>query len=276
MDNITIVDSQNSFVVFNEQNYLTQRDCGIVKPFCLPINSGEDLVFQFRTVELVPTTLEWHLVVNGVEKAYVDYPTVTRALISTGNYLYYVDYSTCVTLFATLAEGDCFQLMAKFIGESEDEYSFTTQTCFQYVSDTCFTSKLKYKNDEDAFGFDYTNIEDAWNIIRLPIYFRNPQPKNDQKVYLRSDGTRTKLYAKLSKQYEALVDYTTEEVHQKLVVALSHDSVNFVTDNNYELECTFEDEYNQEFPSVMQGINIWNAKFNVMETPFDEQNNNCI
>ena len=67
----------------------------------------------------------------------------------------------------------------------------------------------------------------------------------------------------------------TEEIHQKLVVALSHDLVTFTTDNNYVLECTFEDEYTPNFPDVMQGINVWTANFNVMETPFDETNNNC-
>jgi uncharacterized protein VirK/YbjX len=107
------------------------------------------------------------------------------------------------------------------------------------------------------------------------MYAVNPAFDIDQKTYVRSNGVRTKVFARLAKKYKFVTDFLTEELHQKLVVALNHDTVLIATSTDYQLECTFENEYNQDFPSIMQGMNVWPADFQVYETPFNEINNNC-
>lgn len=274
MPYITEIDCENSFITFNEVIYLTQRDCAIVRPFCLPVFEPSDISFQIRIdtdIEEFTTQTPIVQVQVGEIKYNVTEATVNIELIA--DTIYSVSYVfEGSNLLDNVDIGECFNIVISFEVD-EVRYTSTSITCLQRVADTCFTSKLEYSNNENAFGFIYNTNQT--NTIRLPIYFKNPVVQNDQKVYVRSNGTRQKLFAKLAKKWLGLVDMATEEIHQKLVVALSHDLVTFTTDNNYVLECTFEDEYTPNFPDVMQGINVWTANFNVMETPFDETNNNC-
>jgi hypothetical protein len=275
MPYITEIDARNSFITFNEETiYLTQRECAIVKPFCLPIFEASDLYFQVQIdTDIEEFTVQTPIIKVVIGEVQYNVTGVTANIELIADTIYCVSYNfEGSNLLDNVDIGQCFNILISF---EVDEVRFTATSvqCLQRIPDICFTSKITYSNIEDAFGFIYQTNQ--VNKIRLPIYFKNPQPQNDQKVYVRSDGTRKKLYARLSKKWLGLVDMTTEEVHQKLVVALSHDNITFVTDNLYSLECTFEDEYNQDFPDVMQGINVWTSNFSVMETPFDEVNNNC-
>jgi hypothetical protein len=275
MPYITEIDARNSFITFNDETiYLTQRECAIVKPFCLPIFEASDLYFQVQIdTDIEEFTVQTPIIKVVIGEVQYNVTGVTANIELIADTIYCVSYNfEGSNLLDNVNIGECFNILISF---EVDEVRFTATSvqCLQRIPDICFTSKISYSNIEDAFGFIYQTNQ--VNKIRLPIYFKNPQPQNDQKVYVRSDGTRKKLYARLSKKWLGLVDMTTEEVHQKLVVALSHDNITFVTDNLYSLECTFEDEYNQDFPDVMQGINVWTSNFSVMETPFDEVNNNC-
>jgi hypothetical protein len=275
MPYITEIDARNSFITFNDETiYLTQRECAIVKPFCLPIFEASDLYFQVQIdTDIEEFTVQTPIIKVVIGEVQYNVTGVTANIELIADTIYCVSYNfEGSNLLDNVDIGECFNILISF---EVDEVRFTATSvqCLQRIPDICFTSKITYSNIEDAFGFIYQTNQ--VNKIRLPIYFKNPQPQNDQKVYVRSDGTRKKLYARLSKKWLGLVDMTTEEVHQKLVVALSHDNITFVTDNLYSLECTFEDEYNQDFPDVMQGINVWTSNFSVMETPFDEVNNNC-
>ena len=273
MPYITLTDARNSFITFNDELYITQRECAIVKPFCLPIFSHNDLSFQFKInsdiIDFETSVPILTAVKNGIDYL-ITGATYSISIIDANTYLVIIGFGS--GLLDNVNIGECFSLKVSFDVE-EVRFNATSNQCIQRIGDICFTSLVTYSNNEDAFDFIYDGVNS--NKIRLPIYFKNPVIQNDQKVYVRSNGTRQKLYAKLAKKWLGLVDMATEEVHQKLVVALSHDFITFTTDNGYLLECTFEDEYNPDFPDVMQGINVWTANFNVMETPFDEVNNNC-
>ena len=273
----SITDCRNSFITFNNELFLSQRDCAIVKPFCIPVYEAGDISFQFilnSTSNLATVISRIRIRTKKLDGTFVYVTGFTKDVQEIDTNTYFINIVLQGSnLLSSYVGGDCFQLDFALYFDGEAYYNETSNQCFQVITDTCFTARLRYYNNEDAFGFIYPAGID--NKIRLPIYFKNPVVQNDQKVYVRSNGTRQKLYAKLAKKWLGLVDMATEEVHQKLVVALSHDFITFTTDNGYLLECTFEDEYNADFPDVMQGINVWTANFNVMETPFDEVNNNC-
>ena len=272
----------SSFVNFNSELYLTDRECAIIKPFCLPIYADSDLQFQVKAYINEPVDLDETRITlrdtDGSEWAIVTDVTIHDEFIGDGISYLHFDF-TGSDIMTDWGIGRCHAIKVELYVTPEEGAPFyedmgTSYQCFQRIPDTCYSSRLTYINNENAFSMIYPSSTWA-NVIRLPLYFRNPQVKNDQDVYVRSNGTRTKLFARLSKQYQGLVDNVTEEVHQKLVVALSHDNVTFVTDNDYELECTFENEYNNNYPEILMGVNVWTADFLVMETPFDEQNNNC-
>ena len=176
-----------------------------------------------------------------------------------------------------LDDGDCFRI-GIIAGGSIDLAYFVSNQCFKKVNDKCLTSKLRYTNTDNAFGFYYDLGSGQPNAIRLPIYFKEPIVSSDKNVYVKSDGSRKLLSARLSKQFKGYIDAVGEDVHQKLVVALNHDDVRFVPEeypNINGFKCTFEDEYNNEFPTIMQNVNIWPADFTIFETPFNNFNSNC-
>jgi hypothetical protein len=280
----SLIDLQNSFVRFNEQEFITDNDCGVVVDTCLPICTITDLRFQFLVVsddypteaDLVTALQIRRITSSGATTI----TSVGKDSLSLGSnaYVIFLEFSTS-TLLSSLSDGDCFQIQLNFLRDEPPAYLSTTSiTCFKYSVDKCFTSRITYTNNEDAFGF-YYNIPSTpnWiNAIRLPMYAVNPAFDIEQKTYVRSNGVRTKVFARLAKKYKFVTDFLPEEIHQKLVVALNHDTVNLqVSSNEYALQCTFENEYNQDFPSIMQGMNVWPADFQVYETPFNEINNNC-
>lgn len=278
---ITLTSPTNSFITFDDKNYLTKDGCGIVKAWCFPVVSDADIKFQFTATSDAPFGFESLSFLVGIETDTASYmPMVVNTdIVDIDSYSSYIQMNFAGTgIFDELENGECFTIKVYY--QFSDEPPLpppvligTVQQCFQFITDDCFTSKLTYLNNEDAFGFVYPA---NWaNIIRLPIYFKNPTVEAEQKVYVRSDGTRQLLSSRLSKTYLGLVDHSPEEIHQNIVVALSHDSVNFVTDNNYYLTCTFENEYNNEFNPDPLPINIWPASFTVYETPFDNVNSNC-
>jgi hypothetical protein len=276
----SLIDLQNSFVRFNEQEFITDNDCGIVVDTCLPICEAGDIRMQFLVTTgdyadaaAISAALQIRIQTSS---GLTTITSVTKQVVLQSGITYLVRLIfQGSTLLDSLSDGDCFQIQLNFLAdEPPANLSTTSITCFKYSVDKCFTSRITYNNNEDAFGFFYSSNL-IFNAIRLPMYAINPAFDIEQKTYVRSNGIRTKVFARLAKKYKFVTDFLTEELHQKLVVALNHDNVLIATSTDYQLECTFENEYNQDFPSIMQGMNVWPADFQVYETPFNEINNNC-
>jgi hypothetical protein len=276
----SLIDLQNSFVRFNEQEFITDNDCGVVVDTCLPICEAGDIRMQFlvttgdyANAAAISAALQIRIQTSS---GLTTISSVTKQVVLQSGITYLVRLIfQGSTLLDSLSDGDCFQIQLNFLRDEPPAYLSTTSiTCFKYSVDKCFTSRITYNNNEDAFGFFYSSNL-IFNAIRLPMYAVNPAFDIEQKTYVRSNGVRTKVFARLAKKYKFVTDFLTEELHQKLVVALNHDTVLIATSTDYQLECTFENEYNQDFPSIMQGMNVWPADFQVYETPFNEINNNC-
>ena len=77
------------------------------------------------------------------------------------------------------------------------------------------------------------------------------------------------------KKYKAFIDEVPEQVHQDLVIALSHDGVFFKTEEFDEMQVVFEDEYNDNWPEIMQNVKDLSADFSIFVTPFNNFNSNC-
>lgn len=292
----TILNVANSFVTFYDlatdvgvTNYITDTECGIQKDFCYPIYDEKDVSYQFNvasTEVLTTSNVIPYRVIDGQGSTLTD---VILSITTNGTYLGVPIYNIYVNYFSSdlvnlLSDGDCIQLM--FVcGTIEAELAvYVSNQCFKKVNDKCLTSKLTYVNTSNAFGFVYRsygtfpNIAVTANRIRLPLYFKEPMINSDKTVYVRSDGSRQLLSARLAKKYKGYIDEVPEETHQNLVVALNHDGVYFATENSTDLagmQVRFEDEYNNNFPEIMQNVNIWSADFTIFETPFNNFNSNC-
>ena len=108
---------------------------------------------------------------------------------------------------------------------------------------------LKYKCDEDAFGFPFHSAGDEYAGFYTFIRAHSPQEVQDDKTYVKANGDVVTLYAKYYKEWECETEYLPEEMHDKIIAALSCDEVYFnykrVTKSdkyqidweNYDIDC---------------------------------------
>ena len=292
---IEILNIPNSFVTFyniandvGTPEYVTDTVCGIQKDFCLPVHDVGDIIFQTQVVstEVISSIAVYKVLPSGSS---ILLNSVGTNIITNGTqngvpiYNIWVNFASSDLLDNTF-DGDCFQL--GFAVGLETRF-FVSNQCFKKIADKCLTTKVQYFNRENAFGFAYRTFNinipplppipvPTINAVRLPFYLKEPIISSDKNVYVRSDGSRKLLSARLSKKYKAIIDHVPEEVHQNLVVALNHDDVTFYPDNiTNGIRVRFEDEYNNNFPEVMQNVSIWSADFTIFETPFNNFNSNC-
>ncbi len=172
--------------------------------------------------------------------------------------------------------GDCFTLN---IGS-------LVSGCFSRIPDTCFTSLIRYRNNENAFGFIYfidngsggNVLAGQYNQVRLPFFLDKPQTKTTRQVYRKSDGNYVKLSAIMEKEYEAEVSWMTDDWHTDLAIALEHDDFEIYDDTNavWDNYILSEGDYSVDWknePGI--NLNVAPAKFKLKSMPFDNMNSNC-
>jgi len=290
---VSILNIPNSFVTFYDlgtdvgrSEYITDTDCGIQKDFCYPIYEVADVAFQTQIISsgVISSITVFKVMADGTS---VNLNDVIISIVSNGTQsgvpIYNIYFSFVLSnLLDNIFDGDCFTLQLDVDVPDVRTPTFISNQCFKKVNDKCLSTKLEYINTSNAFGFVYRafgtfpNIALTINKIRLPLYFKEPNISSDKTVYVRPDGSRQLLSARLAKRYKGYVDEVPEEVHQNLVIALNHDGIYFTPENfTTQIQARFEDEYNNNYPEIMQNVNIWSSDFTIFETPFNNFNSNC-
>lgn len=140
-------------------------------------------------------------------------------------------------LFNLLEAGECFNIcfyrvkvnvldLTQVVGVTTTLIA-CTETCFNKITDPCFTSWFTYKCYENSFDFNYENS--FVNQIRLPCYLSNMQLPSEELSYTKSSGAKIKLSERIEEEYDLNIDWMPKEWHKKLKVLLSHD---YITINN--------------------------------------------
>lgn len=108
-------------------------------------------------------------------------------------------------------------------------------------------SNIRYRCDNEAFGFPFSGAE----YVSMYLYLRlhSPQYVQEDKTYVKANGQVVTLYAQYYKEWEGETEYLPQEMHDKIVAALSCDEVyidnkrvtksdNYQVDwENYDLDC---------------------------------------
>jgi hypothetical protein len=115
-------------------------------------------------------------------------------------------------------EGTCFRLL--LISEGIEYYS----TLLRYKESKTDIAILEYRCNEAQFGFDYS-VSPLNNKVSIPIRIFNPQFPQADKVYVKSNGERSVQFSKIDKEWKLETEYLTAELHEKIIVALAHDTV---------------------------------------------------
>ena len=107
------------------------------------------------------------------------------------------------------------------IRRGQSIYRYSNPIIFSHDADEF--SVLRYRCYEEAFGFPFDGTK--YVSIYLPIRIHSPQNVQDDKTYVKADGSVVTLYAKYYKEWEGETEYLSEEMHDKIVAALSCDEV---------------------------------------------------
>lgn len=111
------------------------------------------------------------------------------------------------------------------------------------------------------------------NRIRLPFELVKPQIEKDKTTYTKGNGQIVTLQVVLRKTYQGQTDYLPFKLHERLEIALSHDSVTIEGDN-YIGQIAETDAYNIEWQDF-KNYPIAQGKFKITVTPYDVTNSNC-
>lgn len=111
------------------------------------------------------------------------------------------------------------------------------------------------------------------NRIRLPLYLKTPQFPTEANRFRLSNGESKTLSVTIRKQYLLVTDYMGESMHQRLVVALNHDTVN-VEGTRYLGGVSVDGDYEIVWPEFLD-YPLSPASVKLQVTPFDMTNDNC-
>lgn len=130
-------------------------------------------------------------------------------------------------------------------------------------------SNVTYKCNHEAFGFPFS--ENTGIRIMLPILLKNPQYKQEDKVYTKRNGEQVVLFANITKEYEGETDYIPMEWHEKILMALSCDEV-YINGERVTKSNTYEIDHDNYTYSDC-GIKLMRATFK-MTTNVTQRNSN--
>lgn len=168
---------------------------------------GIDLIGDYfikhetHTIEISATSSGSPTTFNGVQTAYWHQGYIKAPATSLGTL-------TCFT-YALL---------------NSDNTVLGYSNLFRVVDEAAFTSLLTYSCDDDE-AFEFFYYSNTPNIIRLPMYLKQPQYPKKREVNKRSDGTTQLLTSQVEKEYLLETEDMPEVFHECLTIAFSHDNV---------------------------------------------------
>lgn len=111
------------------------------------------------------------------------------------------------------------------------------------------------------------------NRIRLPLKINRPQFQEQREVFRKANGVTRVLSVVIQKQYQGETDLLPEKLHERIKIALAHDTVN-IEGERYVGGVVQDGDYTIEWVEFLD-FPIAKANFKVNATPFDASNTNC-
>jgi hypothetical protein len=111
------------------------------------------------------------------------------------------------------------------------------------------------------------------NRIRLPFQLFRPQLQSEKSVFRKSTGEVQTLNVVVRKIYQGETDLLPESIHEKLKIALEHDSVT-VEGDRFMGEVVTEGDYQIAWPDFLD-YPIAKGAFSAEVKAFDAVNSNC-
>jgi hypothetical protein len=137
----------------------------------------------------------------------------------------------------------------------------------QVNNSDCNTKVIKYRDNKNSYGFDYTTDPEFYQQVRLGVYLRSPKLPTKEKVYRQTDGNFRYGTVTIDKSVELHTDQFDFDTHAALLVASKHSDFQ-IDDRQYfsQGEIDLEDnDFN----------NLSNGKLTLLEQGFNKTNLQC-
>lgn len=279
-----------SAIKFNEDLQSDCADCN--SNFCLPLNRGDEIAFQviFEAEDnnalntLLGQNLRFEIAFINTAGTQIGQPAPAPDTVVWFNYPGTANklLLQCTFQIPTTQQFlnlDCdkkllIRLRAITGPENAPVIQLTgLSNCFVLECDSCYSTLLEYRNNEDAFGFVYCTGEFLTNKLRFPMYLSRPQFTDEEEVYFRSNGTARILSSVTRKLYDLITDNMPVWAHEALKLALSHDFT-YVISDQYNGEIRKEGAYNIEWSEV-PSFRLAPAQTAVNALPYNKKNTMC-
>jgi hypothetical protein len=287
MPNFNIISPTYSFVNFNPVSEVEQCCIGD-NDVCLPVMQNNDIAFQFSitTGTAAKANDVYGTYIGNIQLILLDVNGSEVHNWTTANNLFFEKYrtgektvtyqwrKTLTDLVNNLVDFDkcfSFKVKATCTVAGTTETVAATSNCFIVKEANCYSSIIEYTNDEDYADFHYCNIANPLNRVRLWLYPSQPKPIEDKAIYRKSNGAIRQTRSLITKEYLILTEHLNEDIHDKITVALSHDSINIYS-NNYSGGISKNGDYTIEW---VDNICKAPANFKALATPYAIKNNSC-
>lgn len=290
MPDISIVSPNNSFVKFGAEENISTC-CEGDDNFCIPVVEETDTWFQVNLECINDTVLQQIfdsapenfqlILLSGTGNTAGTYVANTlRNWKDDG--LLFTKFKTAETVATILwkqnfkdiktlvACDECFELALVVIVDSITYVAISN--CFIRKCEDCFLSVLEYTNEKDDFEFSYCNTVNPINRVRLPFFFQKPQFPDEEGIYKFSSGRIKVLKSITSKEYSALVDFAPEHIHEKLKIALAHDTKSIISEK-YTGEFVKNGSYTIDWEDIF--LCRAQANFKALVSPYSAKVNSC-
>lgn len=116
--------------------------------------------------------------------------------------------------------------------------------CYNLATTHSCTKLLKWRNDDDAFGINYTAFQAVWHHMRVNAVLKTPSYPQEQEDYVDSGGTGSMLYFSSRKAKELFIDDIPEYMHDAIAIGKGHDEF-FIDGVEYICEKAYEPEWDE-------------------------------
>ena len=137
------------------------------------------------------------------------------------------------------------------------------------VADMKDMSVIKYRCNEDAFGFPFS--VGGYVCAALPILLSAPGYSQSDETYTKLDGEIVTLFSQARKEWSGETEYLPEELHDKIMVALMCDEV-FINERKVVKSGQYSVDW-KNYDKLPNGVKTAKATFTVEENMVSRNSN---
>lgn len=139
------------------------------------------------------------------------------------------------------------------------------------------TKLLRWRNDENAYNFDYESDTSFYFYMRLSGRLGRARYPKDKKNFENSNADNTILYSQTDKVLEYVTDHLPEYIHDALSIAIEHDTFEILDTDRSDAYIAYVSEEEDYDPDWEDELALAKVRFELKEaTPDSErENSNC-